>query len=63
MARDRKPDAIAFKITRVSGRHVGEQDADQRDIQDLLRTIGPVTGLVMTAVGSVYAGLKGILGW
>jgi hypothetical protein len=33
-----------------------------RRIQDLMKTAGPAMGLLTTAAGSIYAGLKGILG-
>jgi hypothetical protein len=65
MARDGKPNAIAFMIAASLGQHVGEEQLRRRArrIQDLFITAGPVMGLVMTAGGSVYAGLKGIFGW
>jgi hypothetical protein len=65
MARDGKPNAIAFLIASTLGQHVGEEQLRRRArrIQDLLRTAGPVMGLVITGGGSVYAGLKGIFGW
>jgi hypothetical protein len=31
-------------------------------IQDLMQTVGPLAGVAATAVGSIYAGLKGLLG-
>ena len=33
-----------------------------RRIQDLLQTVGPLAGMLANAAGSVYTGLKGILG-
>jgi len=65
MARDGKPNAIALLIASMFGRHVGEEQLRRRarNIQDLLRTAGPVVGLVITGGGSIYAGLKGIFGW
>jgi hypothetical protein len=59
-----KPNAAAFRIARLLGAHVGEEQLRRRArlIQDLLQTIGPLAGVVVTAVGSVYAGLKGVIG-
>jgi len=34
-----------------------------RVIQNLMRTIGPLVGIIVTATGSLYTGLKGIIGW
>jgi len=36
---------------------------DARLVQDLLRTAVPLIGIVLTAAGSLYTGLKGILAW
>ncbi|MEA2817769.1 MAG: hypothetical protein QOI93_5609 [Rhodospirillaceae bacterium] len=59
-----KPNAAAFRIARLLGAHIGEEQLRRRArlIQDLLQTIGPLAGVVATAVGSVYAGLKGVIG-
>jgi hypothetical protein len=59
-----KPNAFAFRVARLLGQHVGEEQLRRRArlIQDLIRTAGPLAGITATAVGSVYAGLKGILG-
>jgi hypothetical protein len=59
-----KPNAAAFRIARLLGRHVGEEQLRRRArlIQDLMQTIGPLAGVVVTAAGSVYAGLKGVIG-
>jgi hypothetical protein len=59
-----KPNAAAFKIARLLGQHVGEEQLRRRArlIQDLLQTVGPLVGVAVTAIGSVYAGLKGVLG-
>jgi hypothetical protein len=64
LAQGGKPNAAAFKIARVLGRHVGEEQLRRRArlIQDLLQTAGPLAGVAATAIGSVYAGLKGVLG-
>jgi hypothetical protein len=65
MARDGKPNALAFTIAGALGQHVGEDQLRRRarKIQDLITTAGPLMGIVMTAGGSVYAGLKGVFGW
>jgi hypothetical protein len=65
MARDGKPNAVAFIIAATLGSHVGDEQLRRRarNIQDLFVTAGPVLGLVMTAGGSIYAGLKGVFGW
>lgn len=60
-----KPNAVAYRIAGVLGQHVGEEQLRRRarTIQDLLTTAGPLLGVVATAAGSVYAGVKGIFGW
>jgi hypothetical protein len=58
------PNPAAYTVARMLGPYVGEDQLRRRAriIQDLSRTIGPVFGLVSTAAGSIYAGLKGIIG-
>jgi hypothetical protein len=65
MTRGRMPNPIAYSIARAFGQHVGEDQLRRRArlIQDLLRTAGPLIGIVLTAGGSLYTGLKGILTW
>lgn len=64
MAQGGKPNPAAYRIARMLGQHVGEEQLRRRAriIQDLMRTAGPIAGILATAVGSIYAGLKGILG-
>ena len=64
MALGGKPNPAAYRIARMLGQHVGEEQLRRRAriIQDLMRTAGPIAGILATAVGSIYAGLKGILG-
>jgi len=64
MASAGRPNAAAFQAARLLGEHVGEETLRRRArrIQDLMKTAGPLIGLLTTAGGSVYAGLKGILG-
>ncbi|WP_027531091.1 hypothetical protein [Bradyrhizobium sp. WSM3983] len=59
-----KPNAFAFRMARLLGQHVGEEQLRRRArlIQDLMQTVGPLAGVAVTAVGSIYAGLKGLLG-
>jgi hypothetical protein len=65
MAGGGKPNAVAYNIARGLGQHVGEEQLRRRAriIQDLLLAMGPAVGIVITAGGSIYAGLKGVLGW
>jgi len=58
-----KPNAVAFRIARLLGQHVGHDQLRRRArlIQNLMQTAGPLVGVAATAVGSIYAGLKGIL--
>src|ERR1700758_2268076 len=59
-----KPNALAFRIARLLGQHVGEEQLRRRArlIQNLIQTAGPLVGVAATGIGSIYAGLKGILG-
>jgi len=59
-----KPNALALKAARLLGQHVGDEQLRRRArlIQNLVQTAGPLVGVAATAVGSIYAGLKGILG-
>ena len=65
MAVGGKPNALACSLARALGQHVGEEQLRRRAriIQDLLLTIGPLAGILVTASGSIYAGLKGVLAW
>jgi hypothetical protein len=65
MAQGGKPNILAYRIAGLLGQHVGEEQLRRRarTIQDLLRTAGPLVGIVVTAGGSVYAGLKSVFGW
>jgi hypothetical protein len=59
-----KPNAVAFRIARLLGQHVGDDQLRRRArlIQNLMQTLGPLVGVAATAIGSIYAGLKGMLG-
>lgn len=64
MAHGGRPNPAAYRMARMLGQHVGEEQLRRRArlIQDLMRTIGPLAGVVITAVGSLYAGLKSVFG-
>jgi hypothetical protein len=64
LAQGGRPNTAAFKVARLLGQHVGEEQLRRRArlIQDLMQTAGPMVGVAATAVGSLYAGLKGIVG-
>jgi hypothetical protein len=64
IASDGKPSAAAYRAARMLGRHVADETMRRRArrIQDLMRTVGPLAGVAATAAGSVYTGLKGMLG-
>ncbi|MCK1708108.1 hypothetical protein IVA83_02760 [Bradyrhizobium sp. 143] len=64
LAQGGKPNAFAFRMARFLGQHVGEEQLRRRArlIQDLMQTVGPLAGIAATAVGSIFAGLKGLLG-
>ncbi len=59
-----KPNAGAYRMARLLGQHVGQETLRRRArrIQDLMQTAGPLAGVVATAAGSVYTGLKGLVG-
>lgn len=59
-----KPNPVAYKLAGLLGPHVGEEHLRRRarTIQDLMTTAGPMLGIVGTAAGSLYAGLKGVIG-
>jgi hypothetical protein len=65
MAGGGKPNALAYSMARALGQHVGAEQLRRRAriIQDLLVTVGPLGGMVVTAGGSLYAGLKAVFGW
>jgi hypothetical protein len=56
-----KPNAIAVKAARFLGQYVSQEQLRRRArlIQHLTQTAGPLIGVAVTAVGSLYAGLKG----
>jgi hypothetical protein len=59
-----RPNPAAFRLARLLGQHVGEEQLRRRArlIQDLMQTAGPLAGVAATAIGSIYAGLKGVVG-
>jgi hypothetical protein len=54
MASAGQPNAAALHLARVLGQHVGEETLRRRArrIQDLMKTLGPMLGLLTTAGGS-----------
>jgi hypothetical protein len=65
MTKGGRPNAIAYKIAGLLGEHVGDEQLRRRarTIQGLLTTVGPLLGVLATAAGSIYTGLKVIFGW
>jgi hypothetical protein len=59
-----RPSAVAVRLARMFGQHFGPEVMRRRArrIQELIKTLGPLAGLVVTAGGSIYTGLKGVLG-
>jgi len=59
-----KPHPFAYRAAGLLGRHVGEEHLRRRarTIQDLITAAAPMLGVVGTAAGSLYAGLKGFIG-
>jgi membrane protease YdiL (CAAX protease family) len=59
-----KPNAAAYRIARMLGQHVGRETMRRRArrIQDLIQMVAPLAGVVVTAAGSIYTGLKGVFG-
>jgi len=59
-----KPNPLAYKVAGLLGKHVGAEHMRRRarTIQDLMTAAGPMLGVVGTAAGSLYAGLKGVIG-
>lgn len=64
MAASGRPSAAAFRLARMWGQHAGPEEMRRRArrIQEAIKTLGPLIGLITTAGGSIYAGLKGVLG-
>jgi hypothetical protein len=58
-----KPSALALRVARLLGQHVAEEQLRRRArlIQNLIQTTGPLIGVAATTIGSLYAGLKGIM--
>jgi hypothetical protein len=63
LAQGGKPNALAYEVARLLGPHVGDERLRRRArlIQNLMQTARPLMGVAATAVGSIYAGLKGVL--
>ena len=54
--------SLQMGIARMLGEHVGRETMRRRArrIQDLIQTVGPLAGVIVTAAGSIYTGLKGV---
>jgi hypothetical protein len=59
-----QPSHAAFRIARLLGRHVSDESLRRRArrIQELLKAVAPLAGLLTTMGASLYTGLKGLLG-
>jgi len=55
---------MAVRLARMFGQHVGPEVLRRRArrIQELIKTLGPLAGVMVTLVGSIYTGLKSVLG-
>eukprot|EP01035_Chromulina_nebulosa_P037524 gene37524-50658_t len=64
LAQGGKPNAVAIKTARLLGDHVGHEQLRRRArlIQELVQTVGPLAGAAAGVAGSLYTGLKGVLG-
>jgi hypothetical protein len=63
MATSGRPSAMAVRLARLLGQHGPDvMRRRARRIQELIKTIGPLVGLIVTAGGSIYTGLKSVLG-
>jgi hypothetical protein len=59
-----KPNAVAYRLACMLGQHVGQETLQRRArlLQEIVRTVLPLIGFIATASGSIYAGLKGVIG-
>jgi hypothetical protein len=59
-----KPNPVAYSVAGLLGQHVGEEHLRRRarTIQDLMTAAGPMAGVVGAAAGSLYTGLKAVIG-
>jgi hypothetical protein len=58
-----QPSRMAFRMARLLGRHATDESLRRRArrIQDLMKAVPPVIGLLLSIGGSLYTGLKGLL--
>src|SRR5262249_14673801 len=58
------PSPVAMIIARMTGRYVGAQALRRRarKIQDNFRTVGTAAAALVTGVGSIYTGMRALLG-
>jgi hypothetical protein len=59
-----KPNPVAYRVACVLGQHVGQEALRRRArlLQEIVRTVLPLIGFIATASGSIYTGLKGVIG-
>lgn len=64
LAQGGKPNAVTFRAARLLGEHVGREQLRRRArlIQELAQTIGPLVGAAAGVAGSLYTGLRAVLG-
>jgi len=63
MAAFGRPSSTAVRLARMFGQHGPDiMRRRARRIQELIKMAGPLAGLVVTAGGSIYTGLKSVLG-
>jgi hypothetical protein len=64
MATTGRPSAAAVRLAQLWGQHGGEEFMLRRArrVEELIKMVGPLAGLLTTAAGSIYTGLKGVLG-
>jgi hypothetical protein len=59
-----KPNKAAYRVASMLGQHVGHETLRRRArlLQEIARTVLPLIGFIATASGSIYTGLKGVIG-
>jgi len=58
-----QPSRTAFRMARLLGRHASEESLRRRArrIQELMKAVPPLVGLLLSIGASLYTGLKGLL--
>jgi hypothetical protein len=59
-----KPNPVAYRVACMLGQHVGQEALRRRArlLQEIVRTVLPLIGFIATASGSIYTGLKSVIG-